>query len=71
MNIRTKFVYSWDEVPVLIDVSYACIILGVTDDTVQKLLRSGKLKGFKIDRSWRIRKKDLMNFVGESEEATA
>ena len=44
---RENYVYNWTEVPVIVDVGYVCRILGVTADTVQKLLRSGTLRGFK------------------------
>ena len=64
---RTKYIYNWNEVPVVVDVGYVCVILGVTADTVQKLLRAGKLKGAKVGRDWRINKADLMNFVGAKE----
>ena len=67
---REKFVYNWQEVPVIVDVGYVCRILGVTADTVQKLLRSGTLRGFKVGRDWRICKSDIMAFIGE-QEATA
>lgn len=66
---RTKYIYNWNEVPVVVDVGYVCVILGVTADTVQKLLRAGKLKGAKVGRDWRINKADLMNFVGVKEKS--
>jgi hypothetical protein len=64
--MKKSYVYNWSEVPVILDVPAVCTILGLTPDTVQKLLRSGQLKGFKIVRSWRINKSDLMTFTGES-----
>ena len=67
MNKRTQFVYNWSEVPVILDVPAVCVILGVTEDTVQKLLRKGILKGFEVIRVWRINKKDLMEYIGISD----
>lgn len=65
---RTKYIYNWDEVPVIVDVGYVCVILGVTANTVQRLLRTGRLKGFKVCRDWRINKVDLMAFVNAKKE---
>ena len=38
---------------------------GVSRHTVLTYLRTGKLKGFKIGRSWRIRERDLNAFIKE------
>jgi excisionase family DNA binding protein len=38
---------------------------GVTRYTVLTYLRTGKLKGFKIGRFWRIRARDLSAFIKE------
>jgi excisionase family DNA binding protein len=38
---------------------------GVTRHTVLTYLRTGKLKGFKIGRFWRIREHDLNAFIQE------
>ena len=37
--------------------------LGVQVDTVQRWLSSGKLKGTKIGRLWRVREEDLDKFI--------
>lgn len=62
---RKEYVYNWEEVPIIVDVAYVCILLGVTADTVQKLLRNGTLKGFKVGRDWRVKKSDIMAFFEE------
>jgi excisionase family DNA binding protein len=38
---------------------------GVTRHTVLRYLQTGKLKGFKIGRFWRIREHDLNAFISE------
>jgi excisionase family DNA binding protein len=38
---------------------------GVTRHTVLTYLRTGKLKGFKVGRFWRIRERDLSAFIQE------
>lgn len=42
-------------------------ILNVSVFTVQELLRSGKIKGFKITSRWRVKPEELNRFV-ESQE---
>lgn len=69
MAKKKKYVYCWDEVPVVIDVIYASVILGLTAVQVRIMLRRGDLKGVKIGRDWRILKSDIMSFVGAEEEA--
>lgn len=38
--------------------------LRVDRNTIENLLRTKKLKGFKVGRSWRIRIKDLKEYMG-------
>lgn len=38
-------------------------ILNVSVFTVQELLRSGRLKGFKITSRWRVKPEDLKEFM--------
>ncbi len=40
-------------------------LLKVSDGAVRKWLKSGKLKGIKLGRIWRIKKSDLDEFVNE------
>jgi excisionase family DNA binding protein len=46
----------------------AAELLQVSPFTVRKWLRSGKLKGVKAGRVWRIREKDLIEFLEESQK---
>ena len=63
--------YSWKEVPVVINLAYAAVILNANPEVVRSYLSDGTLKGFKIGKEWRINKSDLMDFVGAREERTA
>jgi excisionase family DNA binding protein len=38
---------------------------GVARHTVLRYLQTGKLKGFKVGRFWRIRERDLSAFIQE------
>jgi excisionase family DNA binding protein len=44
--------------------------LSVKVITVQRWLRSGKLRGFKIDRIWRVRGSEFDAFVLQREKET-
>lgn len=43
-------------------------ILNVSVFTVQELLRSGRLKGFKITSRWRVKPEDLDDFMNKQQE---
>ena len=64
-------VVGWDQVPIVIDLPYVAVVLGANPEVIRRYLASGKLKGFKVGREWRINKSDLMKFVGAKEERTA
>ncbi len=64
-------VVGWNQVPIVIDLPYVAVVLGANPEVIRRYLASGKLKGFKVGREWRINKSDLMEFVGAKEERTA
>ena len=69
-KVRSNYYYTnWEEVPVVLDVPAASIILGVHNDTVQKLLRLGKLSGKKVGKDWRIPKAAIMDYLGVQSNA--
>lgn len=43
-------------------------ILGFKEKTVREWLRTGKLKGKKVGRLWRVKESDLEEFVNNTEE---
>ncbi len=62
---KTTTIYNWDQVPIVINLPYVAVILKANPEVVRRYLASGKLKGFKVGREWRVSKKELMAFVGE------
>jgi excisionase family DNA binding protein len=46
-------------------------ILGVKDRTVRAWLKSGKLKGKKLGRLWRVKESDLEEFINNAEKYLA
>ncbi len=61
---KKNYVYCWEQVPLLIDIPYASVLMGVSPETVRRELASGKLKGNKVGREWRILKSDIMARLG-------
>ncbi|HOO05890.1 MAG: helix-turn-helix domain-containing protein [Ruminococcus sp.] len=69
---KKKYATAWKEVPVVLDVPYVSVLLGLHPNTVTRLLRTGELKGFKFGNQWRITKDSVMKLLNaEEEEATA
>ena len=66
---KTKFVCDWSKVPLVIDVPYACVILGVTYDTLLRRIKKGELKSFRVGKAVRITKSELRRYMGEPEES--
>lgn len=60
-----KFIRSWDEVPLYVDAVYVSRILGVTEETVRKYIRAGKLKSVCVGRQHRIAKEAIQEFLSE------
>lgn len=52
-----------EQVPVILTAAEAMDILGVGKNTMYRLLNTGKIKGVRIGRSWRINLSDLQNFI--------
>ena len=49
----------------LLDAKSVAAILGVHQNTVLKLTRSGNLPGFRLGRYWRFRRGDIANWVAK------
>ena len=47
----------------LLTVGEVCKRLKMHQDTVREYLRDGRLKGIKIGRRWRVKEKDLQEFI--------
>jgi len=73
-NAKMRNIYDWEnEVPVIMDLSFASRLVGLQIDTLRRLSEKGKLPAFKLsDNSWRIRKCKLLEFIETREkEASA
>ena len=55
---------NWLEVPVVFDIAMACRLLGYTPEAVRRRLAEGSIPGRKVESGWRIRKDELMAYLG-------
>ncbi len=52
-----------EQVPVVLTAAEVMDILGVGKNTVYRLLNSGRLRGVRVGRSWRISMDSLNEFI--------
>lgn len=63
---RKKTYVDWDTVPVIMDLTIASHIIGLSSDYLRKLAKAGKFPpAHKISpKKWRVGKDDLMKWIG-------
>ena len=61
---KVAFHTDWLDVPVMLDVAGVAIVLGHNPQVVRTALREGRLPGVKTLKEWRVRKDELMAFLG-------
>lgn len=62
--MRTRTITEWAQVPIVMDLQFACIILGRGYDALKKDAREGKFPAFKNgEKKWAVRKEDLLNYI--------
>ena len=59
-----------DGLPSILTPAMAADTLCVHINTIYNLLRSGKMTGFRMGAAWRIRKKDLLEFLRQGGSST-
>ena len=65
--MKAKQYLSWDEVPALMNLEQASILLGLSDESVRRYCVLGKIPAIQIGKQWRIDKKKLMEKFGYTE----
>ncbi len=55
----------------LLDVKQVREMLGLSERTVFRLIKSGELKGFKVGREWRFEESDITDFIQRQREKAA
>jgi excisionase family DNA binding protein len=55
--------------PASVSIQEAARLLGVSDDTIRRMIKSGQLPAFKVRSQWRIRKEEVERIMrGEREK---
>lgn len=52
----------------LLDVKQVQEVLGLSERTVFRLIKTGELKGFKAGRAWRFEEADIENYIKRQRE---
>lgn len=60
---KNKFL-SWNDVPALIDLEQASVLLGLSIDSVRRYCVMGDIPAIQIGKQWRIDKQNLMKKFG-------
>lgn len=63
MAKQTKYITNWDDVPVVVDLAYISLLLGISNEFARQLVSKGTIKAFKVGKYWRIKKEDLKSFI--------
>ena len=60
---RQRTPTNWDDVPVMFDLPYACVLLGLSYDWLLRLARNGKVPAHKVGKGWRFDKSELREWL--------
>lgn len=55
----------------IVDIKQVQEMLHLSERTVFRLIKTGKLKGFKAGREWRFEESDIENFIQEQRREAA
>ena len=61
--MRNGIITSWDEVPIVMDLTYACRILGKSYEHLKYRCRNNQFPGFKDGK---VTKDDLLRYIEEN-----
>jgi excisionase family DNA binding protein len=61
---------AWERVPVVMDLSYAAVLLGVSLDRLRKLAQRGEFPAFKVGKLWRVNKTDMLSYIQKQVKAS-
>ncbi|MEG0571317.1 MAG: helix-turn-helix domain-containing protein [Oscillospiraceae bacterium] len=64
----TKTITSWDEVPVVMDLTYAARIFCMSAEGLKRLAQTGKFPAFKCGGAWRVSKEQLFFFMNRTDK---
>lgn len=55
--------------PPILNISDVASILGVTPNTIRKLIKNDSIHAVKVGKRYKVTKNKLLSFLGETEEA--
>ena len=64
--MRNGIITSWEQVPIVMDLAFACRILAKSYDRLKKLSQQGNFPAFKAGSEWRVTKDDLIRYIEEN-----
>ena len=65
-DMRNGIITSWEQVPIVMDLPFACRILAKSYDRLKKLSQQGNFPAFKAGSEWRVTKDDLIRYIEEN-----
>ena len=63
-DVMKKSYFTWSDVPALIDLEQAAVLLGLSIESVRRYCVTGELPAVQIGKQWRIDKERLMKKFG-------
>lgn len=64
---KQKCPTNWSDIPICVDVPYACVMLGMSYEGLLRQIRKKKIKATIVGREYRITKTELQRILGEEE----
>lgn len=62
--MRQQTYLTWNDVPALIDLEQASVLLGLSIESVRRYCVTGDIPAIQIGKQWRIDKQNLMKKFG-------
>ena len=62
--MRKNQILSWSDVPAIIDLDQASLLLGLSNESVRRYCITGDIPAIRIGKQWRIDKHNLMKKFG-------
>ena len=64
---KLKFFTDWKDVPLLLDIAALSILIGKSYESTRLLVAAGEIPAVKFGTEWRIKKSEIMKYLGEEE----
>lgn len=61
---KIKPITSWEQVPLILDLTQIAMLLGLDSETVRRKCVSGEIPAKKIGKFWRAEKNEIRRYMG-------